>query len=269
MWFNVSSSRPVAFSKCAFLEKVELSENLKTISMRAFFDCEELNSIFMSSKVEKIEQYAITECSKNLIIYFNGNNEQWNSINIDGSSDEQKQLNNIVVCKDADKTLTINLTDKDIELPYSSKVPFELKVSDNKVIKVEGITKENASGKYEVTAKITPLKPGVTTISAVAENGFVLCNFNYTVANCTHPSFHFTKTEKAVTCEQDGKEIYACDNCDYTETRTVKATGHTFSEWKVDVKPTKDKEGLEIRSCSCGKTEGRTASFIFSARYYR
>ena len=207
------------FSKCAFLEKVELSENLKTISMNAFVECEKLNSIFMSSKVEKIEQNAINECSKNLLIYFNGNNEQWNSINIDGSSKEQ--LAKITVFKDADKNYEIKLTDKDIPLLYFSNVSFKLKVSDNKVIKVEGIPKKNVSGKYEVTAKITPLKSGESTISAVAENGFVLCEFNYSVAKCTH-SLKFLETLEAETCTKNGKELLKCEYCDCTEIKTVK-----------------------------------------------
>ena len=234
---SVETIKMRSFSKCAFLEEIELSENLNTISMYSFTGCEKLVSIYMSSKVKKIEQDAINECSKNLLIYFNGSSGQWNSINIDGSS--KKQLSKIAVCKDTDENYEIKLTDKDIQLSYSSKVPFELKVSDNKVIKVEGVPKENTSGKHEVTAKITPLKSGKSTISAVAENGFVLCNLNYTVAKCTHPSFHFTKTEKAFTCTENGIEIYTCDYCDYTETRTVKAIGHSLGEWEVETKATK------------------------------
>lgn len=256
---SVEIIKMLSFSKCAFLEEIELSENLNTISMYSFTGCEKLVSIYMSSKVEKIEQDAINECFKNLLIYFDGSSEQWNNINIDGSS--KKQLSKIAVCKDTDENYEIKLTDKDIQLSYLSKVPFELKVSDNKVIKVEGVPKENTSGKHEVTAKITPLKSGESTISAVAENGFVLCKFNYTVAKCTHPSFHFTKTEKAFTCTENGIEIYTCDYCDYTETSTVKAIGHSLGEWEVETKATKDKEGLEVRICNnynCDYKEERT-----------
>ena len=176
---------------------------------------------------------------------------------------DSKILDNVVVCKDNDKNFDIKLTDKDIQLSYSSKVPFELIVSDNSVIKVNGTPKENTSGKYEVTAKITPLKSGATTISAVAENGFVLCNFKYTVAKCTHPSFHFTKTEKAVNCTENGIEIYTCDYCDHSEERSVKAIGHSLGEWEVEVKATKDKEGLEVRICNnynCDYKEERIIS---------
>lgn len=252
---SVETIKMLSFSKCAFLEKVELSENLKTISMDSFVSCEKLNSIFMSSKLEKIEQGAISECSDNLLIYFNGNKEQWNSINIEGNS--KKQLNEIVIYKDIDENHTVKLTEEK-ELNYSSKVPFDLILSDKSVLEMSITQEVNTSSNFKITVKIKPKKSGTATISAVAENGFVLCNFNYTVEECKHSSLYFVKTEKAATCIEDGTEVYACSNCDYSESRTVKATGHTFGEWKVEEKATQEKEGLEIRRCNnCEYTESR------------
>ena len=59
-----------------------------------------------------------------------------------------------------------------------------------------------------------------------------------------------TISGKAATCTESGTDIYACDDCDFTEKRTINAIGHTLSEWKVEVKATKDKEGLEVRPCN-------------------
>lgn len=237
-----------SFSYAQNLKEITLSNEMTIIPNDAFLSCSKLDTVTIPASVTEIQDRAFDECVSLKQVYYNGYENQWDNINM--TYNDSKILDNVVVCKDTDKNFDIKLTDKDIQLSYSSKVPFELKVSDNTVIKVNGSPKENASGKYEVTAKITPLKSGAITISAVAENGFVLCNFKYTVAKCTHPSFHFTKTEKAVNCTENGIEIYTCDYCDHSEERTVKAIGHSLGEWEVEVKATKDKEGLEVRICN-------------------
>lgn len=245
---TVNELESYSFSYALNLKEITLSNGLGIIPDNAFLSCTKLETVFIPSSVTEIQDRAFDDCNSLKQVYYNGYHNQWNNINM--TYNDSKILDKVVVCKDSDKNYDIKLTDKDIQLSYSSKVPFELKVSDNKVIKVEGVPKENASGLYEVTAKITPLKPGTTIISAVAENGFVLCNFNYIVAKCTHPNFHFTKTEKAVTCTENGIEIHTCDYCDFTETRTVKAIGHSLGEWEVEVKATKEKEGFEVRICN-------------------
>jgi hypothetical protein len=123
---------------------------------------------------------------------------------------------------------------------------------------------EKSSRSVKVTAKVKPLKLGETIISAVADNGFVLCDFKCKVVKCTHPNLYFLRTEQPASCTENGKEIYVCDLCDYIEYRKVEATGHTFGEWKVEVKATKDKEGLGKKGdyiglevnmrCPCGNT---------------
>ncbi|MBQ4573289.1 MAG: leucine-rich repeat protein [Clostridia bacterium] len=245
---TVKELESYSFSYALNLKEITLSNEMTIIPNDAFLSCSKLETVIIPESVTEIQDRAFDECVSLKQVYYNGYENQWDNINM--TYNDSKILDNVVVCKDADKNFDIKLTDKDIQLFYSSKVPFELKVSDKTVIKVDGTPKENTSGLYEVTAKITPLKSGTTTISAVAENGFVLCNFNYTVAKCTHPSFHFTKTEKAATCTENGIEIYTCDYCDFTETRTVKAIDHSLGEWEVEVKATKDKEGLEVRICN-------------------
>ena len=252
---SVEVIRMNAFLNCVHLKEVELSQNLKNISMNAFSGCENLECVVMFSKVRTIEEYAFSGCLDKLHILYHGSLEQWNDINI--NSDEKQVLSNNVCCKDSDKNFNINLTDKDIEVSYTSNVPFNIEISDESVIKLSDIKEDIISEKYKLTAKITPLKSGQTTISFITDNNFILCNFVYSVTECYHSNFHFLSTEKAATCTQNGKEIYVCDFCDYTESRIVNATGHTFGDWKVEVKATKEKDGLEVRTCICGETETR------------
>ncbi len=256
---TVTELASYSFSYAQNLKEITLPDGLEIIPDNAFLSCAQLENVYISSGIKEIQDRAFDECDSLKHIYFNGYKNQWNNINM--TYNDSNILEKVVVCRDADKNYDIKLTDEDVQLSYSAKVPFELNVSDNKILKVEGALKENDSGLYEVTAKITPLKSGTTVISAVAENGFVLCNFNYSVAKCTHPSYHFTKTEKAATCTEDGIEIYTCDFCDHFEEKTIKATNHSLGEWKVEIKATKDKEGLEVRVCNnynCDYKEERT-----------
>lgn len=77
-------------------------------------------------------------------------------------------------------------------------------------------------------------------------------------------------TEKEATCTDDGNiTYYTCSVCKktFSDTKgtkeimdvTVKATGHSFSEWEVTKKATTAEEGIETRNCSkCGKEETRS-----------
>lgn len=244
---TVNELESYSFSYAQNLKEIILPNGLTVIPNDAFLSCSNIETVIIPPSVTDIQDRAFDDCNSLKQVYYNGYENQWSEINM--TENDSKILEKVVVCKDVDESLTIKLTDKDTELLYSSKVPFELKISDKTVIKVDGTPKENASGNYAVTAKITPLKSGKTTISAVAENGFVLCNFNYTVEKCSH-SLKFSKTLKAETCTEDGKQLFKCEYCDYSEEKTVRAIGHSLGEWEVEVKATKDKEGLEVRFCN-------------------
>ena len=236
-----------SFAKCLNLHEIEFSRNLEVVSSGTFTACENLKSVIIYNKLNSIGNLAFDSCTSLSSVFYYGNTNEWNSINFDDDKNEEL-LNKIVVCKDNDRNYTIKLS-QETELSYSSKIPFELKVSDKNIIRVDGIAIKNNAGQYEVTAKITPLKSGECTISAVAENGFVLCNFNYTVEKCSH-SMVFFKTLEAETCTEDGRQLFKCEYCDYSKEEIVKSTGHSMGEWKVEVKATKDKEGLEVRVCN-------------------
>ncbi len=61
----------------------------------------------------------------------------------------------------------------------------------------------------------------------------------------------------AATCTKDGVESRGCV-CGAIETRTIKATGHQFGEWKTVREPTDYLAGKEERVCAvCGEKETR------------
>lgn len=59
------------------------------------------------------------------------------------------------------------------------------------------------------------------------------------------------------TCTMDGLGRWECkDGCGYFTTQILKATGHTYSNWHIEVDPTAEKSGLQTHSCKiCGYEE--------------
>ncbi len=80
-----------------------------------------------------------------------------------------------------------------------------------------------------------------------------------------HNLVHHEKLD--ATCEEVGHEAYdTCTRCDYTTFKEIPSTGHTTSEWIVDVEPTHKKEGSKHKECTtCHKVlETETISKISS-----
>ncbi len=63
-----------------------------------------------------------------------------------------------------------------------------------------------------------------------------------------HDFVHHEKLDP--TCEEVGHEEYdTCTRCDYTTFKEIPATGHTSSEWIVDVEPTCINKGFRHKEC--------------------
>ena len=74
-----------AFCGCQKLERIKMSENIRTIGNQCFDDCYELNSIEIPSSVSKIGFSAFQDC-KNLKAVYISNIEDWCRIDFDGSN---------------------------------------------------------------------------------------------------------------------------------------------------------------------------------------
>lgn len=62
-------------------------------------------------------------------------------------------------------------------------------------------------------------------------------------------------SQEAASCENAGVAVYKCANCDYEETKTTPATGHSFTEEVVQA-ATCSATGTAKKTCSvCSKTE--------------
>ena len=57
----------------------------------------------------------------------------------------------------------------------------------------------------------------------------------------------------AATCTDEGVEIYACSNCDYTEEKAVSALGHNWNEGKLVEAGCLNEEAVEYTCTVCGE----------------
>ena len=68
-----------------------------------------------------------------------------------------------------------------------------------------------------------------------------------------------TSDSKAATCTESGVKYVRCSACSESKKEIIPATGHSFGEWTVSVKPTTESEGTEVRKCkTCGAEEKRS-----------
>lgn len=73
-----------------------------------------------------------------------------------------------------------------------------------------------------------------------------------------HTHSYTSKVTKNATCTADGVKTFTC-SCGDSYTEKIKATGHTWGEWKTVKEPTTSAEGTSQRTCkTCGATENKS-----------
>ena len=100
---------------------------------------------------------------------------------------------------------------------------------------------------------------GTTTITTCVNCGLTETTFDETAVVHDWES-HYT-TDRAATCSTDGEQSIHCRNCDVKkEVQAIPATGeHVWGDWRVEVEPTTENEGVSSRSCNvCGESETQT-----------
>lgn len=71
-----------AFKDCSKLASISIPDGVTSIGVMAFQDCDSLTSVTIGKSVTSINYYAFDGCSKLKDVYYNGTQEQWNSISI-------------------------------------------------------------------------------------------------------------------------------------------------------------------------------------------
>jgi hypothetical protein len=71
-----------AFEGCTSLESITIPNGVTSIGKRTFQDCTSLESIDIPNSITSISSYAFEECISLTDVYFQGTEEEWNSIEI-------------------------------------------------------------------------------------------------------------------------------------------------------------------------------------------
>ena len=91
-------------------------------------------------------------------------------------------------------------------------------------------------------------KGSVSGISGYVDMNIAYFSYSKTEAPKHTCDYKFEKVLKEATCIEDGKELYRCE-CGDSKTEVIKATGHSFGEWKTIKNPTDDAGGEKVRVC--------------------
>ncbi len=147
-----------AFFSCEKLEEVVL-ENITIISLYMFSDCGKLKQVYIPKSVKIVEQGAFYNCENIETVYFEGTEEEWNSIavypgNIDLFEAKVVFLNNTGVRPNFASKGEVSI--EDLTINYKETV----RLSEN--------FKVNTGNDYKLTYKSSD-----ESIVTVDENGYV------------------------------------------------------------------------------------------------
>lgn len=92
--YNISSLCGFSpFAKINTINSVSFGNSLKGIENYLFYKCENLSSVLLPESITSIGAMTFAECNKLTTVYYQGNEEQWNAINIGNGNDSLKQAN--------------------------------------------------------------------------------------------------------------------------------------------------------------------------------
>ena len=116
---------------------------------------------------------------------------------------------------------------------------------------------------------VTAISSGTAEITATTVEGGYIASAAVEVKNtvCTHENMTET-IEKEATCVDDGIKRFSCENCDYSYTEAIPATGHTAGEWIIDKASDCTTGGTKHRICSVCATTIDTAEIPIKAHQY-
>ena len=135
------------------------------------------------------------------------------------------------------------------ETVYITEEPL---VEESKVVKTGPCT-----GGEEHVTEVTTIQAATCLIEGIEATKCTRCGAILGYRNIPAIGHNWSdwKTTEA-TCTAAGTSTRTCQNCQQTEKKSTKATGHTFSEYVVTKAATCNEEGEKTRTCSkCGLKE--------------
>ena len=74
------------------MKRIDISDGVSKIEQSTFYDCYNLEEIFIPSSVKSIENRAFYNCEKLTSVYFNGTKDAWNKVKIGTENDSIESI---------------------------------------------------------------------------------------------------------------------------------------------------------------------------------
>lgn len=226
---SVETIGKVAFYSCSSLVSVTIPDSVKTIGVSAFNGCSNLTDVIIGSGVEEIDHMVFQNCSSLTNVYYNGTEDDWNSISIGSENDDLTNATRYY---------------------YSEFNPHR-----------EGhywYRDENGEvatwPPHVHTEEIIPAVPATCTTTGWTEGKKCSVCGKILVEQEIVPALGHTYGDWVIdippTCTVKGSKHTNCAVCGDTITEEILATGHSYTS--VVTPPTCTEKGYTTYTCHCG-----------------
>ena len=197
---NVIDIEEAGFRDCENLKKIIIGQQVTTIDRTAFYGCKNLLEITLCSNLATIGEMAFAWCGKISDVYFCGTEEQWKTIDVEGSNQYLTDATIHYNCKSPQDsyfkvysdtysvdsvhrketaTYKINLLDAN-----SNLLPIDIVTVQNNTTDIIAISIKKTSD-TELKLTVEPLKDGDASISLFNGDGSLEQFFNFIVYSNT------------------------------------------------------------------------------------
>ncbi len=229
-----------------------LSKGISNIPSKLFEGNSNIKSVYVPLNIKTISNNAFNRCSGIVDVYYEGTQEQWNSISVAANN---SYLTNA--------RIHYGISDDEWETHYS-----EFTVTTEPTCQNNGEKTATCSCGYENTESIKKVDhvssdwiieyPATCYYNGHKIKKCIYCSRNLEseiIPNIDHVYSTEWTIDVAPTCASNGSKSHHCINCgDRTDVTVIEAAGqHISSSWIVDSNPTCTTSGSEHKECiHCG-----------------
>ncbi len=276
----------------SLIEDYKITKNIGYILDRAFYNCQNLKSVYMADPIEYIGEEAFKDCRNLNFIYmqawagpysnaFEGCDnlkEIICSVNTGGFIEEDAGgiywLNNLESLKIYNRDFWFDIDEKNASYILKNTTIYGYKEStaENFALKydIKFVAFEDICG-HSYERKL--IKEPTCTESGESSKICVLCgaeDFSWDSKQKIEPLGHkysdLWVIDEEPTCLNIGKKSHHCIRCDGKVDETeISVLAHSFGEWHIIRVASCSIEGIENRECTCGETEERRIEKISHA----
>ena len=233
-----------AFSGCSNLVSVSIANGITSIGRGAFRNCDSLVGISIPSSVASIGSYSFYNCSSmtNISIPYSVNT-------IGDSAFGSCSVLSSITFKGNAPSLGENVFSGITATAYyfTGNITWTEDIMQNYGGNITWLGLDHSHEYNSITVSPTCTEQGYTTYTCS-------CGDSY-VSDCLDALGHDMgewETVIAPTCTEDGSESRSCFRCEYTETQSIVAVGHSYIG--TITAPTCTERGYTTYTCSCGDT---------------